>query len=80
MTTPLLIRGKNALKLGNSLRLSTIPNWVSPTKHFKSVEDMIETLRHSVQLWERLHVLYILGGALNLSKCFWSLQYWEWER
>ena len=29
-------------------------------------------------MWENL--LRISGGALNLSKCLWSLQFWEWHK
>ena len=34
-------------------------------------------MRCAGQLWERL--LHISGGKLNLSKCSWTLQYWEWK-
>ena len=44
----------------------------------KSADEMIQTLEHLAQLWEKL--LNTTGGALNLSKCFWSLQYWEWKQ
>jgi hypothetical protein len=39
--------------------------------------ELTEQLRQAGQLWERL--LHISGGALNLSKCSWSLQFWEWH-
>jgi hypothetical protein len=43
----------------------------------RSLPEMIETLEGLAQTWERL--LHCSGGALNLSKCFWSIQYWEWK-
>jgi hypothetical protein len=39
--------------------------------------ELTEQLRQAGQLWETL--LHISGGALNLSKCSWSLQFWEWK-
>ena len=41
-------------------------------------EELIEELRRAAQLWENL--LSISGGALNLSKCSWTVQYWTWTR
>jgi hypothetical protein len=38
----------------------------------------VETLRQAGQMWENL--LHISGGALKLSKCLWSLQFWEWHK
>ena len=38
----------------------------------------METLRQAGQMWENL--LHISGGALKLSKCLWSLQFWEWHK
>jgi hypothetical protein len=38
--------------------------------------ELVEHLRHSGQTWERL--LHISGGSLNLAKCSWTLQYWQW--
>ena len=41
-----------------------------------SIEELVEQLRQAGQLWESL--LHISGGSLNLSKCSWTLQYWQW--
>ena len=45
--------------------------------HSLSPQELTEQLRTAGQLWENL--LHISGGALNLSKCNWSLQFWEWR-
>ena len=45
--------------------------------HSMTPDELIEQLRTAGQLWENL--LHISGGALNLSKCSWSMQYWEWR-
>jgi hypothetical protein len=42
-----------------------------------TTSELTEQLRQAGQLWEKL--LHISGGALNLSKCSWSLQFWEWK-
>ena len=42
-----------------------------------SVDELVEQMRSAGQLWEKL--LFISGGTLNLSKCSWTLQYWEWK-
>jgi hypothetical protein len=47
------------------------------TTHSLTDDELIEQLRTAGQLWENL--LFISGGALNLSKCCWSLQVWEWH-
>ena len=41
-----------------------------------SIDELVEHIRHSGQMWERL--LHISGGCLNLAKCSWTLQYWKW--
>ena len=41
-----------------------------------SYEDLIGRLQLIAQIWERL--LSYLGGALNLSKCFYYVLYLEW--
>jgi hypothetical protein len=41
-----------------------------------SYEDLIRRLQLIAQTWERL--LSYSGGALNLSKCFYCVLYWEW--
>jgi hypothetical protein len=48
---------------------------VTDSKGNQSMDELVESLRQAGQLWENL--LHISGGALNLSKCLWSLQYWE---
>ena len=47
-------------------------------KGTQSQAELVETLRQAGQMWENL--LHISGGALNLSKCLWSLQFWEWHK
>ena len=42
-----------------------------------SLEDLVENMRKAGQLWETL--LHISGGSLNLSKCSWTLQFWQWK-
>ena len=42
-----------------------------------SFNELVQALQISAQLWER--VLHTSGGALNLSKCFWYIQYWQWD-
>ena len=42
----------------------------------RTKDELIETLRQAGQTWEKL--LHISGGCLNLAKCSWTLQYWEW--
>jgi hypothetical protein len=41
-----------------------------------SYKDLIGRLQLIAQTWERL--LSYSGGALNLSKCFYYILYWEW--
>jgi hypothetical protein len=38
--------------------------------------ESIATGQACAQLWEQ--ILYSLGGALELKKCFWYLMYWQW--
>jgi hypothetical protein len=38
--------------------------------------ELIAMAQAGAQIWERL--LYSLGGALKLKKCFWYLIYWQW--
>ena len=47
---------------------------VAPTT---SYDDLVVKLETIAQTWERL--LNISGGALNMSKCWWSIQFWEWD-
>ena len=54
----------------------TNPAIMDPTNSL-TANELIEQLRIAGQLWENL--LHISGGALNLSKCSWSLQFWEWR-
>ena len=51
---------------------------VTDSKGTQSQAELLETLRQVGQMWENL--LHISGGALNLSKCLWSLQFWEWHK
>jgi hypothetical protein len=37
---------------------------------------LIERLERTAQTWEQL--IFYSGGALNLSKCSWSISYWTW--
>ena len=39
-----------------------------------SLPDLVEQMRKAGQLWETL--LHISGGALNLAKCSWTVQFW----
>jgi hypothetical protein len=39
--------------------------------------EMFALMQQVAQTWE--HLLYSLGGALELQKCFWYLMYWEWH-
>ena len=41
-----------------------------------SVDELVEKLRCAGQLWESL--LHTSGGSLNLAKCSWTVQYWQW--
>jgi hypothetical protein len=43
-----------------------------------SIDEFVEQIRRAGQLWESL--LHISGGSLNLAKCSWTLQYWEWSK
>ena len=43
---------------------------------FLTVSELAEQLRQSGQNWEKL--LHISGGSLNIAKCSWTLQYWQW--
>ena len=43
-----------------------------------TIAELVNEIRRAGQLWESL--LHISGGSLNLSKCSWTLQYWEWEK
>jgi hypothetical protein len=40
------------------------------------IDTLIGNLEKAAQTWEQL--LFYSGGALNLSKCSWSILYWEW--
>ena len=40
------------------------------------IDTLIGNLERAAQTWEQL--LFYSGGALNLSKCSWSIMYWEW--
>jgi hypothetical protein len=39
-------------------------------------EGLVEYLCQAGQTWEKLP--HISGGCLNLAKCSWTLQYWQW--
>jgi hypothetical protein len=41
-----------------------------------SPAELVDQLRKAGQTWEKL--LHISGGCLNLAKCSWTLQYWQW--
>jgi hypothetical protein len=41
-----------------------------------NMDTLIGKLERAAQTWEQL--LFYSGGALNLSKCSWSIMYWEW--
>ena len=43
-----------------------------------SMPDLVEQMRKAGQLWETL--LHISGGALNLAKCSWTVQFWQWKK
>ena len=43
-----------------------------------SLPELVEQMRKAGQLWEKL--LHISGGALNLAKCSWHVQYWQWHK
>ena len=43
-----------------------------------SLPELVEQMRKAGQLWGQL--LHISGGALNLVKCSWSVQYWQWKK
>ena len=43
-----------------------------------SLPELVEQMRKAGQLWETL--LHISGGALNLAKCSWTIQYWQWKK
>ena len=45
--------------------------------HLLTPGELVEKLWKSGQMWENL--LHISGGSLNLAKCSWTLQYWEWN-
>ena len=51
---------------------------VTDSKGTQSQAELLETLHQVGQMWENL--LHISGGALNLLKCLWSLQFWEWHK
>jgi hypothetical protein len=40
------------------------------------MDSLIARLERTAQTWEQL--LFYSGGALNLSKCSWSVTYWKW--
>jgi hypothetical protein len=40
------------------------------------MDTIITRLEHAAQTWELL--LFYSGGSLNLSKCSWSITYWQW--
>lgn len=48
---------------------------MDPTGNFSRVE-LANHMQAAGQLWEKL--LFISGGTLNLSKCSWTMQFWEW--
>ena len=48
---------------------------VTDSKGTQSQAELVEKLREAGQMWENL--LHISGGAVNLLKCLWSLQFWE---
>lgn len=50
---------------------------VLDTSHQLNPEELVEYLRQVGQMWERL--LTISGGKLNLAKCSWTLQFWDWK-
>ena len=41
-----------------------------------SINTLVTNLQHMAQAWERL--LFISGGALELSKCSYYIMYWTW--
>jgi hypothetical protein len=47
------------------------------TSHLLNPDELVEYLRQAGQMWENL--LHISGGSLNLAKCSWTLQFWEWK-
>ena len=51
---------------------------VADSKGTQSQAELVELLCQAGQMWENL--LHISGGAPNLSKCLWSLQFWEWHK
>jgi hypothetical protein len=42
----------------------------------EDMDSLIGKLEHIAQTWEQL--LFYSRGALNLSKCSWSISYWTW--
>jgi hypothetical protein len=42
----------------------------------EDMDSLIEKIERTAQTWEQL--LFYSGGALNLSKCSWSVCYWTW--
>ena len=43
-----------------------------------SLEELTEQMRRAGQLWETL--LNISGRCLNLAKCSWTVQHWQWTK
>ena len=41
-----------------------------------TLDELVEQMRKAGQLWETL--LHISGGSLNLAKCSWTVQFWQW--
>ena len=50
---------------------------VLDSSHNLSPEELVEQLRKAGQMWENL--LHISGGSLNLAKCSWTMQFWDWK-
>ncbi len=50
---------------------------VLDSTHQLSPAALVECLQQAGQMWERL--LCISGGKLNLAKCSWTLQFWDWK-
>lgn len=41
-----------------------------------SLDELVEQMRKAGKLWKTL--LHISGGSLNLSKCSWTVRFWQW--
>jgi len=46
-------------------------------KNSTTIQSMIITLAKCTQLWEQL--LFLSGGALELSKCYYHIIHWQWD-